>query len=86
MKNTTQHVLIWLVFGAVIGWVASSVVGLGSNLILNILVGIVGSFIGGWLVHRNASGAIEKGDVNWQSVWVSLLGAIVLCALLKLFS
>jgi len=86
MKNTTQHVFIWLVFGAVIGWVASSVVGLGSNLILNILVGIVGAFLGGWLVHRDASSPIEKGNINWQSVWVSLLGAIVLCVLLKIFS
>jgi uncharacterized membrane protein YeaQ/YmgE (transglycosylase-associated protein family) len=45
-----QTVLIWLVIGAVAGWLAGQVMGVGLGLVGNIIVGIVGAVVAGWLL------------------------------------
>jgi len=78
-----MNIIILIIFGAIVGWVASMLVGTNSNqgLILDIIVGIVGSIIGGWLV-----GFFNYGPVtgfNIYSFLVALLGSVVLLAILK---
>ena len=74
--------VIWLIVGGVIGWLASLVMRTDAQqgILGNIVVGIVGAFIGGILV---AGGSINEG-ISISSFVVSLVGAIILLALVNL--
>ncbi|MBR5430540.1 MAG: GlsB/YeaQ/YmgE family stress response membrane protein [Firmicutes bacterium] len=76
-------ILSWLVFGAIVGWVASLIMGRSRRMGLgmDIIVGIVGSFIGGWLGNLIGVGG-GYSFTKWGFV-TSIIGA---CLLLMLFS
>ena len=74
----------WLVVGAIAGWLASMVMKSGLGLIGDILAGIVGAFIGGFLF--NAFGASGATGFNIYSIFVAFVGAIILLAAIRLFS
>jgi uncharacterized membrane protein YeaQ/YmgE (transglycosylase-associated protein family) len=80
--------LVWIIVGGVIGWVASLIMKTNSRqgLIADIIVGIVGAFVGGYLLSPifNA-GTINKGDFSIPALLVSLGGAVILLAISKLF-
>ena len=80
--------LIWISVGAVIGWVASLIMKTNSRqgLIADIIVGIVGAFVGGYFLSPlfNA-GTINQGDFSIPALLVSLGGAVILLAISKLF-
>jgi uncharacterized membrane protein YeaQ/YmgE (transglycosylase-associated protein family) len=78
--------LAWLIVGAVSGWLASIVMRTNAEqgLLLDIVVGIIGAFIGGFLF--NVLGAPGVTGFNIWSVFVSFVGAVVLLALLRLFT
>jgi uncharacterized membrane protein YeaQ/YmgE (transglycosylase-associated protein family) len=75
-------IIIWLVIGGVVGWLASLVMRTDGQqgILLNIVVGIVGAFIGSLLFSR---GSINDG-LSVGSFVVSLLGAIILLAIVNL--
>jgi uncharacterized membrane protein YeaQ/YmgE (transglycosylase-associated protein family) len=80
--------LILLVVGGLIGWVASIIMRTDAQqgIILNVVVGIVGALLAGFLLTPLIGGApITSGTVSLQSVLVSLLGAVVLLAIINLF-
>jgi uncharacterized membrane protein YeaQ/YmgE (transglycosylase-associated protein family) len=61
-----ESLIIWLVVGAVAGWLGGLIVkGDGSGLIGNIIIGILGAFIGGWLL-----------DQLGVHVWAGILGTV----------
>ncbi|MBA15227.1 GlsB/YeaQ/YmgE family stress response membrane protein [Sphingosinithalassobacter portus] len=74
--------LVWLVVGGVVGWLASIVMRTDAQqgIFLNIIVGIVGAFIGGWLF----GGSINDGAITITTFLVSLVGAILLLAIVNL--
>ena len=74
-------ILIWLVVGGVVGWLASMVMRDGNGIIVNIVVGIVGAFLAGLIFHR---GTINQSPLNLENFLVSLVGAIILLAVLNL--
>ena len=83
-----MNFIIWLVVGGVLGWIASLIMktdaqqGIG----LNIVVGIVGAFIGGWLVTPLlGGGTINQGDFSVMGLVSSLIGAVILLAIVNLF-
>ena len=80
--------LIWIIVGAVIGWVASLIMRTNSRqgLIADIIVGIVGAFIGGYFLSPifNVS-TINEGNFSLPALLVSLGGAVILLAISKLF-
>ncbi|NWF68399.1 MAG: GlsB/YeaQ/YmgE family stress response membrane protein [Chloroflexi bacterium] len=78
--------LAWLIVGAVAGWLASIVMKTNGQqgLLMDIVVGIVGAFIGGFLF--NQFGAAGVTGFNIWSVIVAFVGAVVLLALLRLLS
>lgn len=81
-------ILIWLIVGGIIGWLASLVMRTDAQqgLFLNIVVGIVGAFIGGWLGGLlGFGGDINSGDFSLSGLLMSLVGAIVLLAIVNLF-
>ena len=68
----------WLVLGALSGWIANRLMGKSSSsgLIDNIIVGIIGSFIGGFVF--NFFGAKTITGLNLHSIFVSVVGACIL--------
>jgi len=80
--------ILWLVIGGVLGWLASIVMGRNDQmgLILNIVVGIVGAFLGGLLLAPLfGTGTINQSDFSIGSLLVSFLGAIILLAIVNFF-
>ena len=74
----------WLIVGAVAGWLASKVMRTGQGLVTDILVGIVGAFIGGFLF--NQFGATGMTGFSIWSIFVAFVGSIVLLMLIRLVS
>jgi uncharacterized membrane protein YeaQ/YmgE (transglycosylase-associated protein family) len=77
-----EAIIIWLVVGGLAGWLASLVVrGGGSGILVNIVVGIVGAVIAGWLF-----GAGINDGITVNTFIYSVLGAIILLAILHLIN
>ena len=80
--------LVWLLVGGVVGWLASLVMKTDAQqgIILNVVVGIVGAFLGGLLISPLVGlPTINSGVLSVGSVLVSLVGAIILLAIVNLF-
>lgn len=83
-----MNIIVWLIIGGLIGWVASVVMGTDGRqgLLLNIVVGIIGAALGGWLFGGVLStSTINQGNMSLSGIMVSLVGAIILIAALKMF-
>ena len=83
-----MSLIILLIVGGLIGWVASMIMRTDGQqgIFLNIVVGIIGAMLAGFVVTPLIGGApITSGEISIQSVVVSLLGAIVLLAIINLF-
>jgi uncharacterized membrane protein YeaQ/YmgE (transglycosylase-associated protein family) len=77
-----ESLIVWLIVGAVAGWLAGLVVkGYGFGLIGNIVVGIVGAFIAGWLLPRLGIG-LPAGIVG--AIIYAAIGAIILLVIIGL--
>ncbi len=74
--------LSWIIFGALAGWVASLLTGRNERMgcLANIGVGVIGAFVGGFLVEL-ASGQDFGFGWNWASFFVAVLGAVLLLAI-----
>ena len=82
-------IILWLVIGGVVGWLASIVMKRDGSqgIILNIVVGIVGALIGGWLIGPIVGApSINSGVISFPSLLVSFLGAVILLAIVNLVS
>lgn len=81
-----MNILAWIVFGALAGWIASIVMGRNKQMgaIANIVVGIIGAFLGGWIMEF--FGAEGVTGFNFSSFLVALLGAVVLLFVVGLFT
>lgn len=81
-----MNFLIYIIFGGVVGWVASLVMKTDAQqgIIVNIVVGIVGSMLGSWLVGFFGYGGVS--GINVQSFLVALIGAVTLIAIVKAVS
>lgn len=83
-----MNLIIWLVVGGLIGWVASMIMRTDAQqgVVLNVVVGIIGALLGGWLISPLlGQGTINSGDFSLGGLLVSLLGAVVLLAIVNLF-
>ncbi len=81
-----MNILIWLIVGGIIGWLASLVMRTSEGVLLNIVVGIVGALLGGWLISPLVgAGTINQGDFSIAGLGVSFLGAVILLAIVNLF-
>jgi uncharacterized membrane protein YeaQ/YmgE (transglycosylase-associated protein family) len=77
--------LVWIIVGALVGWLASLIMSTRGGLLVNMVVGIVGAFLGGWLLSPLlGTGTINQGDFSLGGLLTSLLGAIILLALVRL--
>ncbi len=77
-------IIIWLVLGAVAGWLAGMIMKTGSgNVVANIIVGIVGAFLGGWLASTLGISS-ATGGLSIASIVTAVIGACVLLFVLGL--
>lgn len=74
-------IILWIVFGAIVGVVASMVMGNKDGLVMDIIIGIVGAVLGGWLMSFFGKGGVT--GFNLYSFLVALLGAVVLIAIVR---
>lgn len=82
-----MNIIVWLVIGGLIGWVASLIMGTDGRqgIVLNVVVGIVGAALGGWLFGGAFdTSTINQGNLSLSGVMVSLAGAVILIAALNL--
>ncbi|HVF69413.1 MAG TPA: GlsB/YeaQ/YmgE family stress response membrane protein [Xanthomonadales bacterium] len=79
-----MNFLVWIVFGALAGWIASMIMGTDARqgALGNIVVGIIGAFLGGFIM--NAFGQPGVSGFNLYSSLVAILGAVVLLWLYKM--
>ncbi len=83
-----MNFILWLIVGGIIGWIASMIMRTNAQqgIILNIVVGIIGSLLAGWLITPLIGGStINQGNFSLSGVLISLLGAVVLLAIVNLF-
>ena len=81
-----MNFIIWLIVGAIVGWVANSLMGNREGLLVNIIVGIVGAFVAGLvLTPLLGIGTINQSNFSLPALLVSVGGAIILLVVLNLF-
>lgn len=83
-----MNIIILLVVGGIIGWLASIVMRTDGQqgIFLNVVVGIVGALLAGFIITPLIGGApITSGSFNVMSLVASFLGAVVLLAIVNLF-
>ena len=82
-----MNFIIWLVVGGVIGWLASIVMKTDGQqgIFLNVIVGIIGAILGGWLISPLVGvGTINQDNFSLPALLVSFVGAIILLAIVRL--
>lgn len=79
-------ILAWIIVGALAGWIGSIVTGTNEQMgaVANIVVGIIGALIGGFLF--NLLGGEGFTGFNFWSLFVAIIGSVILLALVKAFS
>ena len=80
--------IIWLVVGGIIGWIASKIMRTDAQqgVLLNVVVGIIGAMLGGWLISPLVGvGTINQSNFSIGALVVSLVGAVILLAIVNLF-
>ena len=85
-----MNIILWIVFGGIAGWVASIITGNDPaiGLLGNVIIGIVGSVIGGWIADKTNVGAGQPGadrPTSIVSFFWAVIGAVILLFFLNLF-
>ena len=82
------NILGWILIGLLAGFLAGQIMkGGGYGLVGDIVVGLVGALIGGFLASLLGLGGLNSNDpISWGSFFIALIGAIILIAVLRLFS
>ncbi len=77
--------ILWLILGGIAGWIASMIAGTNAQQgwVMNVVVGIVGALIGGFLVNLLMPGA-NVGGFNLISLIVAIVGAVILLSVYKM--
>jgi uncharacterized membrane protein YeaQ/YmgE (transglycosylase-associated protein family) len=72
-----MSIIAWLVLGLLAGWIGSMIVnrGRGEGLLLDIVLGVVGAFVGGFLFNLFGSAGVT--GLNLYSMLVAVIGAVV---------
>ena len=80
--------ILWIILGALAGWIASKIVGndASQGAIGNIIVGIVGALLGGFLMNMLGLGGVTLSNVNLYSIIVAIGGAVLVLLLFNALS
>lgn len=79
------NIIVWIIVGAIAGWLASLVMGTNRSqgLLTDIIVGVIGGFLGGFILDALNIGGDVTG-LNIGSIIVAFIGAVILLAILRL--
>jgi uncharacterized membrane protein YeaQ/YmgE (transglycosylase-associated protein family) len=80
--------IVWLIVGGLIGWIASMIMRTDAQqgILLNIVVGVVGAFLAGVLLTPLFGiGTLNQGNFSFPALLISLVGAVILLAVVNLF-
>jgi uncharacterized membrane protein YeaQ/YmgE (transglycosylase-associated protein family) len=80
-----MNILIYLLVAAAIGWVATQIMRDRSSLLMNILVAVIGAFLAGYLLSPIFNVGTINDAITLPTVLVTLLGSVILLALVNLF-
>jgi len=79
-----MNTIIWLVVGGLIGWAASVLLRTQEGVLLNVIVGVLGAALGGWLLSPIFGvSTINQSTFSAASLLVSLVGAVMLLAIVN---
>lgn len=80
-----MSIILWIVLGALAGWIASIITGMNERqgAVGNIVVGILGAFLGGWLMTKFGLSDASLGSFNLYSLLVAVGGAVILLFLYR---
>ncbi len=83
--DSSYGIIMWLVIGTLAGWIASKIMGTDARqgAIGNVVVGVVGAALGGFLTRAFFGGAGAAGRGFFASLLVATLGAVVLLAIYR---
>lgn len=76
-------ILLWIIFGAIVGWIASVVTKSAHGLVVDVILGIIGAFVGGMIM--NFFGQSGVTGFNLYSIIVAVIGSVVLIFIGRLF-
>jgi uncharacterized membrane protein YeaQ/YmgE (transglycosylase-associated protein family) len=79
-----MNLLIYLVAAAVIGWIASELMHDRNNLLMNIVIAVVGAFIAGYFLSPLFGVGTINDAVTIPTMLVTLLGSVILLAIVRL--
>lgn len=71
-----MNILLWILFGALVGWIASLVTGESRGLLANIALGIIGAIVGGFIAGLLNIGTVNGFDIT--SLLIALTGAVLI--------
>jgi len=80
-----MNILIYLIVAAIIGWVATEIMHDRSSLVMNIIIAVVGAFLAGYLLSPFFNVGTINDAITIPTMLVTLLGSIVLLAIVNLF-
>jgi len=81
-----MNILAWIILGGFAGWIGSIIAKTNESqgILLNIVVGIVGAFVGGWVFSLFGGAAVT--GFNFYSLLVAVIGSVVFLGLMKLIT
>jgi len=71
-----MYIILWLLFGAVVGWLAGVIMGDQKSMVMNIIVGILGSLLGSWIASALFNKSISEFSI--EGLLFSVIGAAIL--------
>lgn len=79
------EIIAWIVVGGLAGWIASMIMKTDASMgaLANIIVGIIGAFIGGFILRLFSAAPADANAINFGSILTAILGAVVLLAIIK---
>ncbi len=81
-----MNILVWIIFGGLAGWIGSLIAGTDASqgLFLNIIVGIIGAFVGGLIF--NFFGETGVSGFNLYSLLVAVIGSVIFISVTQLLT
>ena len=73
--------LTWIIFGAIAGWIANALMGTRGGCLINVIVGIIGAFVGGMIMTWLGGRPVMQFDL--RSLVVAVLGAVAFLAIVR---
>ncbi len=79
-----MDIIVWIIVGALAGWIASMIMKTDASMgaLANIVVGIIGAFIGGWVISLFGY-QVNGAALSIPSILTAVLGAVILLAIIK---